>query len=208
MYPIPKTAKQIPTHTHALICWTGPYLVMLSGLNGLERADPVLHLFPVLSTEDEPTEWSDHLEAKGGRRYERVRQILWLNSERAQEKHSLMFRALSSSACGTSEWRTTGSVFKREQGCEAPLPLSLSPWLSLSYIHTLSLSLINSSSLTPSSVKSLPSSSCCFEADMCWQAKPLSKGKEPLSLLLPPPLSSSTCEHVCVCVCLKDSTCR
>lgn len=38
------------------------YLVMFSGLDGLERTDPVLHLFPVLGTEDEPTEWSDHLE--------------------------------------------------------------------------------------------------------------------------------------------------
>lgn len=40
------------------------YLVMLSGLDRLERADPVLHLFPVLSTEDEPTERSDHLEGE------------------------------------------------------------------------------------------------------------------------------------------------
>lgn len=37
------------------------YLVVLSGLDGLQRTDPVLHLFPVLSTEDEPAERSDHL---------------------------------------------------------------------------------------------------------------------------------------------------
>lgn len=41
-----------------------PYLIMLSGLDGLQRTDPVLHLFPVLGTEDEPTEWSDHLEGE------------------------------------------------------------------------------------------------------------------------------------------------
>lgn len=41
------------------------YLVMLSGLDRLQRTDPVLHLFPVLSTEDESTEWSDHLEVEG-----------------------------------------------------------------------------------------------------------------------------------------------
>lgn len=39
---------------------------MLSGLDGLQRTDPVLHLFPVLGTEDEPTERSDHLKEEGG----------------------------------------------------------------------------------------------------------------------------------------------
>lgn len=38
------------------------YLVVFPGLDGLERADPVLHLFPVLGAEDEPAERSDHLE--------------------------------------------------------------------------------------------------------------------------------------------------
>ena len=37
---------------------------MLSGLDGLQRTDPVLHLFPVLGTEDEPAERSDHLEGE------------------------------------------------------------------------------------------------------------------------------------------------
>lgn len=39
---------------------------MLSGLDGLQRTDPVLHLFPVLGAEDEPTEGSDHLKEEGG----------------------------------------------------------------------------------------------------------------------------------------------
>lgn len=39
---------------------------MLSGLDGLQRTDPVLHLFPVLGTEDKPTEGSDHLKEEGG----------------------------------------------------------------------------------------------------------------------------------------------
>lgn len=39
---------------------------MLPGLDGLERTDPVLHLFPVLRAEDEPTERSDHLKEEGG----------------------------------------------------------------------------------------------------------------------------------------------
>lgn len=42
------------------------YLIMLPGLDGLQRTDPVLHLFPVLGTEDEPTERSDHLKEEGG----------------------------------------------------------------------------------------------------------------------------------------------
>lgn len=177
---------------------------MLSGLDGLERADPVLHLFPVLSTEDEPTERSDHLEAKGGRRYERVRQILWLNSERAQAKQSLMFPALSSSACGTSEWRTTGSVFKREQGCKAPLPLSLSPSLSLSltYIHSLCLSLtlahshLLQLSLFPALHEALRQI-CADRQRASVKAKSLSLSR---CLLLSRPLLVSMCVCVCSCV--------
>lgn len=46
----------------------GPYLVMLSGLDGLQGTDPVLHLFPVFGAEDEPTERSDHLEGERGMR--------------------------------------------------------------------------------------------------------------------------------------------
>lgn len=42
------------------------YLIVLPGLDGLERADPVLHLLPVLRAEDEPTERSDHLKEERG----------------------------------------------------------------------------------------------------------------------------------------------
>ena len=46
-----------------------PYLVMLPGLDRLQRANPVLHLFPVLRAEDEPAERGDHLHTEGeGRR--------------------------------------------------------------------------------------------------------------------------------------------
>lgn len=141
-----------------------------------------------------------------------MRQILWLNSERAHEKQSLMFPALSSSACGTSEWRTTGSVFKREQGCEAPLPLSLSPSLSLSlsltYIHSLCLSL----TLAHSHLLQLTLFPALHEAlrQICADRQRASVKAKWLSLSrclhLSRPLLVSMC--VCVFVCLKDSACR
>lgn len=139
-----------------------------------------------------------------------MRQILWLNSERAQAKQSLMFPALSSSACGTSEWRTTGSVFKREQGCKAPLPLSLSPSLSLAltYIHSLCLSLtlahshLLQLSLFPALHEALRQI-CADRQRASVKAKSLSLSR---CLLLSRPLLVSMC--VCVFVCLKDSACR
>lgn len=129
-----------------------------------------------------------------------MRQILWLNSERAQEKQSLMFPALSSSACGTSEWRTAGSVFKREQGCEAPLPLSLLRSLSLTYIHSLclSLTLAHSHLLQLSLFPALHAALrqiCADRQSASVKAKSLSLSR---CLLLSRPLLVSMC--VCVCV--------
>lgn len=63
--------------------WIWSYLVMLSGLDGLQRADPVLHLFPVLRTQNQPATRSDDLHR------ERTRQIS-LNRKRERKTHQVL----------------------------------------------------------------------------------------------------------------------
>ena len=66
-FPFLSTGARVQKKSHgsvSLLMRKSSYLVMFSGLDGLERTDPVLHLFPVLGTKDEPTERSDHLEGE------------------------------------------------------------------------------------------------------------------------------------------------
>lgn len=93
---------------HVLTEWNS-YLIMLSGLDGLQQTDPVLHLFSVLCTEDEPTKWSDHLdkeECEHG----------WVRRWRGWERERSAFPAKG--------WRGFVSIFRREKRWEPPISLS------------------------------------------------------------------------------------
>lgn len=117
----------------------GIYLVMFSWLDRLERTDPVLHLFPVLSAEDEPTERSDHLDRAEDRcPGQRIWRKIELGKKQWKTQRDKPFPAMSSSACGATESREWLALSLRERWDEKPPSF-------LIFFH--SLSLINSSTL-------------------------------------------------------------